>query len=214
MKNYLNIIFYIILMSLENKVIIINSLHDKIFFYDNNLYKIVNVNTTNIYAFKYSLNKELKIDLYIMFYKWREYVEYYNFKNELGTEKIKLKLKDIIEKPYKIVDSVDISNLYFIKFDDGCNDIQIIIKDNFNESLFNTNITKLKDTYDIRTFIKTISTEEINKPVEYYQKIRAEYLHNKKYFNRKYLSADIFEMCENEIEFIDSVKYIDYVNIR
>ena len=201
-------------MSLQKKAELINNLKDKIIFTYDNLFKVIKANTTNIYAFKYPINKELEIDLSISFYNMGDGVEYSNFKNELGTEKIKLKVKDIIEKPFYIVDIVDISNIYFIKYVKDCTDKQIIMKDNFNESLFNTNIHKLKDTYLIKRFVKNMSTHEMNRQEEYYKRIRAEQMQTKRYLNSRYLTADIIEMCESEIEFINPVKYIDYLNTR
>ncbi len=202
-------------MSLQNKCDIINNFKDKNLFYDDNLYKIVKVNTYNITAYKYKLNKELECDTSIIFYSRGDSVSFHNFENELEPNIIKLKLKHIIEKPYKIVNIIpDISNLYFIQHHINYNIIEIKMKDNYNESLFNTNDIKLNDSYDIRTFITNLSTVAMNNDTEYYKKIRAVQMHYKKYINGKYLTAEIIEMCKNELDFIKPAKYNDYINLR
>ena len=167
-------------MSLQNKVIIINNLKDNILFYDDNLYKIVKVNTLNITAYKYKLNKELECDTSIILLTSGNSIFFHNFDNELEPNIIKLKLKHIIDKPYKIVVMMhDISNLYFIQHQINCKIREIKMKDNYNESLFNTNDIKLRDSYNIRTFINNMSTAVINSDSEYYKKIRAQEMHNK-----------------------------------
>ena len=84
----------------------------------------------------------------------------------------------------------------------------------FKDSLFNTDTKKLKDAYDIRTFIDAMTTNIMNTPTEYYQKIRGEQLHIKKYFNRKYLTNEIKTLCENELPFIKSHTIEKYNNIN
>ena len=59
-----------------------------------------------------------------------------------------------------------------------------------------------------------MTTPIMNTPNEYYQKIRGEYLHNKKYFNRKYLTSEIKKLCENELPFIKSYQIEKYNNIN
>ena len=66
-------------MSIKNKVELVNNLKDKILFFNSRLYKILKVNTLNIYAFEYVQNKEFIFDVSLMFYSVGDKVAYYNF---------------------------------------------------------------------------------------------------------------------------------------
>ena len=201
-------------MSITNKVEIINNLKDKILYFNSRLYKIVKVNTINIYAFEYIQNKEFLYDVSLMFYRIVDKVAYYNFNETLNTNKIKLKVKDILKEPYKIINTdQDLSNIYFIQYTEKNNISEIKMKDNFKESLFNTDIQKLKDIYHIKKFINNMKTPIINTDNEYYKNIKLQQMANKKYFNKNYLLSEIKELCETEIEFIKVVKYEEYNNI-
>lgn len=200
-------------MSIKNKVEIVNNLKDKILFYNSRLYKIVQVNTLNIYAFEYVQNKEFIFDVSLMFYSVGDKVAYYNFNETLYTNKIKLKLKDIIKEPYKIINNNDISNIYFIQYTEKSNITEIKMKDNFKESLFNTQIKKLRDAYQIHKFLNNIKTPIINTDNEYYKNIKKEQMIKKGYFNYNYLLSEIKELCETNLEFIKAVKYEEYLNI-
>jgi len=201
-------------MSITNKVEIVNNLKDKILFFNSRLYKIVKVNTINIYAFEYIQNKEFLYDVSLMFYSIGDKVAYYNFNETLNTNKIKLKVKDILKEPYKIINTdKDLSNIYFIQYTNKSNIAEIKMKDNFKESLFNTDIQKLKDIYHIKKFINNMKTPIINTDNEYYKNIKLQQMANKKYFSKNYLLSEIKELCETEIEFIKAVKYEEYINI-
>ena len=90
--------------------------------------------------------------------------------------------------------------LYFIQFIQH-NIKKVTIKDDYNESLFCTDIDKLKGIYDIKHFIQNMTTHMMNNDTEYYRSIRARQLENKKYFNRNYTSDEIKELCETDVEF-------------
>ena len=201
-------------MSITNKVEIVNNLKNKILFFNSRLYKIVKVNTINIHAFEYIQNKEFLYDVSLMFYSIGDKVAYYNFNETLNTNKIQLKVKDILKEPYKIINTdQDLSNIYFIQYTEKNNISEIKMKDNFKESLFNTDIQKLKDAYHIKKFINNMKTPIINTDNEYYKNIKLQQMTNKKYFNKNYLLSEIKELCETEIEFIKAAKYEEYINI-
>lgn len=200
-------------MSIENKVELVNNLKDKILFFNSRLYKIVKVNTLNIYAFEYVQNKEFIFDVSLMFYSVGDKVAYYNFNETLYTNKIKLKLKDILKEPYKIINNNDISNIYFIQYTEKSNITEIKMKDNFKESLFNTQIKKLRDAYYIHQFINNMKTPIINTDNEYYKNIKKQQMIKKGYFNYNYLLSEIKELCETDVEFIKSTTYQQYIDI-
>lgn len=200
-------------MSIKNKVVLVNNLKDKILFFNSRLYKIIQINTLNIYAFEYVQNKEFICDVSLMFYSIGNKVAYYNFNETLYTNKIKLKMKDIIKEPYKIINNNDISNIYFIQYTEKCNISEIKLKENFKESIFNTNIKKLYDTYQIHKLLNNIKTPIINTDNEYYKNIKKQQIIKKGYFTYNYLLSEIKELCETEIYFIKPVKYEEYINI-
>ena len=199
-------------MSVNSKVELVNDLRDNILFFNDNLYKIIKGNTLNIYAFEYVKDKTLNLDTALTFYSICDHVSYYNFKNVLKPDKLKLRVKDILNDAYQIITVNDISNLYFIQFIQH-NIKKVTIKDDYNESLFCTDIDKLKGIYDIKHFIQNMTTHMMNNDTEYYRSIRARQLENKKYFNRNYTSDEIKELCETDVEFIKSTTYEQYINI-
>ena len=197
---------------MNEKVELVNNLKDNILFFNDNLYKIIKGNTMNIYAFEFVKDKTLHIETALTFYSICDHVSYYNFKNILNPEKMKLRMKDILNDTYQIIYNNDISNLYFIQYIQN-NNKKVIIKNDFNESLFNSNIKKLKSIYDIKHFIHNMTTPMMNNDTEYYRSIRERQLENKKYFNRNYTSEEIKELCETDIEFIENTTYEEYMNI-
>ena len=64
--------------NINKKINFINNALNNILFYDGKLYKIIKVNTANIYAFEYILYKKLEINVSVMFYNIGDKVNYYN----------------------------------------------------------------------------------------------------------------------------------------
>ena len=197
---------------MSEKVELVNNLKDNILFFNDNLYKIIKGNTLNIYAFEYVKDKTLQLDTALTFYSICDHVSYYNFKNVLKPDKLKLRVKDILNDAYQIITINDVSNLYFIQYIQH-NIKKVTIKNDFDDSLFNRDIDKLKGIYDIKHFIQNMTTPMMNNDTDYYRSIRARQLENKKYFNRNYTSEEIKELCESEVDYVKSTTYQQYIDI-
>ena len=197
---------------MSNKVELVNNLNGSLLFFNDNLYKIIKRNTLNIYAFEYVKDKTLQLDTALTFYSICDNVSYFSFKNVLKPDKLKLKVNDILKSNYQIIVIKDVSNLYFIQHEKH-NIKRIIIKDDYNDSLFYTDSDKLKAIYNIKHFIQNMMTPMMNTDTDYYRSIRARQLENKKYFNRNYKSDEIKQLCETDIEFIESTTYQQYIDI-
>ncbi len=100
---------------MSEKVELVNNLKDNILFFNDNLYKIIKGNTLNIYALEYNKDKTLQLDTALTFYSFCDHVAYFSFKNELKPDKIKLKVRDILNDAYQVVTINDVFNLYFIQ---------------------------------------------------------------------------------------------------
>ena len=206
-------------MSVNSKVELVKNLRDNILFFNNNLYKIIEGNTRNIYAFEYFKHKVLYIDVSLEigaalnFECISEHVSYINFKNELNRNKIKLRVMDILDDEYKIIYDHNVANLYLIQYDQGQNqkNKKVTIKYGFNESLFNTNIKKLKGIYDIKKFIYKMSAGMLDEDTEYYKKIKKKQIEFKNYFDANFSLDDIKKMCEIDVHYMKPTTYSDYV---
>lgn len=188
-------------MNIE-KIELVNNLLNKVFFYDNNLYKVDKVNTRNIYAYKYYINDKLKLDTSILFYSIGNNVIYVNFLNKIEKTKTVLKLKDLLTCNYIILNEEqnnNIENIYFVS--NTKNNIKL--KENYENSLFYNDKSLLKQEFFIKYFIHSMNTPhfEANRNKEYYNNIYNEEMQKlKKYIYDNNLLDKIESICNNTSE--------------
>ena len=120
--------------------------------------------------------------------------------------------KDINEK-YLIIEPVqDVSDIYFIQ--NNCNNNSyscIEMKNNYMTILFNLNSDRLKDIYELRTWVKSLNGKIINIQTDYYKNIKADLATNKLYYNSKYNPYELRIMLEiSSVSFCNPVSFNDF----
>ena len=200
-------------MANTEKLNFINKLSNKLLFFDGNLYQIVRANMCNIYVKKYKIDKHIIIDTNILFYTICSAVIYTSFLNEFEERQEKLKTACVINEKYVIIEPVqDVSDMYFIQ--NNCNNNSyscIEMKTNYMTSLFNLNSDRLKDIYELRTWVKSLNGKIINIQTDYYKNIKADLATNKLYYNSKYNPDELRIMLEiSSVSFCNPVSFNDF----
>ena len=85
------------------------------------------------------------------------------------------------------------------------------MKTNYMTSLFNLNSDRLKDIYELRTWVKSLNGKIINIQTDYYKNIKADLATNKLYYNSKYNPDELRIMLEiSSVSFCNPVSFNDF----
>jgi len=180
-----------------NMILELSSLINSTILFDNNLLKIIKINSIYICTNPYICDNDLILDNNIIFLSYNsKQTNYRHYTNVISNKIIKIKISCFYN--YKIINTEELNNIYFID-----NDLQ--------NNYYNSYFFKDKNYIIIQNGIFKIIYCMCYGPMsnlsnEYYLKYRIEILNN--YFNYiKLDELDIKKMCD-ELQ----IKYVNYTD--
>ena len=198
---------------MDKKIELLN-LVNKIVIFNNELYKIFKLSRIYIYAYKYKKQNELIVPNDILTYTFGKQHIYNAFKNEFDNYQIKILVSSF--NNYTILNNeTDIENIFTFSNESYNNNNNVFY--NYKDSIFCKNSDYLKDLYNIRLLIKSITSETMNKNNDYYIETRKDLIQKLKFqleiYNIKYdISYEniLNALSEYSINFLN--EEIDYYN--